>query len=635
MSWVEVKPTAGVVKTREAANLALGEAVSVSNARLKPGDTEQLHNDVGSQTFDTVSGTVVAGPFYLSFEGSADKLLVVTTSGGTSYLETATVGTSGSFASIQTISGTVTAAWVVHRGDEYFVGTDRGNYVVKDNASRAMGMEAPASPNTSTGNAITVAATTGSNLSAGDCLVYWATEYDSVNDIESGPIWIDAVTIQTSGNEVLQHRLDNSSYSALNSTTDKVRIYRHYTGNAWSSGAFDSTLPAFQDTLRYKGQKTALIGGLLTEQDWGTGDYTYSVTDKFNQSPTYPLVLTDNQGTAIYEYLDQPDSFTLGCVYNDSLVVNAPGTSKQVIKYSPPGAPEYQPVPYFMYFATERSDEIVGLSVVNNRLLVLLTGSAHRVNYLPTEGNVAAQQGRVQETIGNVGCVGRQAWAKVETSHGELLVWLSNRGLEWSNGLGWADACPDFTADILEGTLANAVLVNNRKLYRLELYSGTERYDFYYHPSLLKGERLRLLGPSTVSVTANGAVGWDDYVWLGYSGGVLTGNVGNSSADTVVSLGHIRGPNPYLDLACDALGVTHNDAAGTTYTARVYGKIQGSTRADSGPHTIPNPELDESGRAELSMRGNYLEPELTVAGGTAWSMGPLWLDLKVEDGGHG
>ena len=627
--WAKFELTGGVVTRRNASALLPGELVSASGLRLKPGDLVQVHADKATQQFAAVSRTVVAGPFWMPFENSTDKLMVVTTDGSSSYIETADAGTSGTFTSIQTITGVVTAADVVHRGDQYFVGTDKGNYVVQDNVARAMGMDAPAIPNKSTANVIKIASSTGSEgLVHGDVLFYWATEYDSVNDIESGPIWFDRDSVETSGTEVEQHRL--TEYTPINSGTTHFRYYRRYTGNALIGGSYSNGAAAHQAALAMLNGKAPLIGGLIAEVAVGSGDYDYEVDDKYDPAVSYPLVSTDNVGTSIFEYLVKTRNFTVGALFNDALVVNDPATSKQILRYSPSGYPEYQPDPYFLYFATKRSDEIVGLRVVNDRLVVLLKDSVFRVNYLPTGGgDLAAVQGRVQEPITErSGALGRWAHTTVETESGSLVVWASKRGLEWTDGLGAQDACPDFAGI----TNANAVLVNNEKLYRLELYDGTQRWDFYYHPTLVKNGRMRLMGPTTVSATVDkGADSNADYVWLGSAAEVLVGNQAPSSVTGTLLTGHIKTENPFGDIACQDVGLTHT--ALDSAKARVYGKLQGEDRADTGLVSFPDVSGDETGKVSLSQRGKYLEVELQATGTGDWSAGPMYLNLEVEHGG--
>jgi hypothetical protein len=131
---------------------------------------------------------------------------------------------------------------------------------------------------------------------------------------------------------------------------------------------------------------------------------------------------------------------------------------------------------------------------------------------------------------------------------------------------------------------------------------------------------------------AKGACHDEDYVWVGAASQVYAVGVGNSSADSVLLTGHIRGQQPFGELATDGLAITHSGTAGTAYTGRIYGKLEGVAEADSGPHTIPDPDQDETSRAQFGQRGKYLRVQVTAAGTTAWGYGPLWLEVTEEAG---
>ena len=640
--WQEVSVTGGVVRRREAQALRPGEYVRATNCRLKPNDLTQLHNDVGTATFGTPNNTIVAGPFVLRFESAIDRLMVVTTDNTDSYIEIAQLGASGAFSSIQTISGVVTGADVVHRGDEYFVGTDQGNYVVKGGGVvRTMGLDKQ------TGNSVDIVTRLASGATnsckANDRFVYFFTEYDSTNDVESeleygdfGTAIADGDEFRVNFNSSLVNRTDNTN-------ADKVRIYRVFCGNgALGSDANSIQLDySFVNSEPISQAQLALFGSLVAELDndyedttYGAGFWVDELLGKFGGGPQYPLVQTDAAvGGAIYRLLVKTRSFTLGELYNDCLVVNDPDESAQVLRYSPPGYPEYQPNPYFAFFTTDDSDAVVGLHEVNNRLLVLTRGAVHRVNYLPTAGDIRAEQGRVKELVtSRAGCVGRNASAKVQTENGELVVWVSSRGLEWSNGLGWSDACPDFTADDINA--GDVVLVNNEKLYRLELYSAAQRWDFYYHPSLIKEGRLRLMGPSAGPASSLvGGCGTRDYVYVASSSTVYAVNVGVNSTDTVLESGHLRGPGPLNDLEMQGYALAHGATAGSRYTVVAYGKQLGVSEAQTPEYTIPDTDQEEVGKAEFSMNGKHLRTKLTVDSSLAWSAGPAWLWIRVTEGG--
>lgn len=639
MTWTEIPITGGVVKTRNPSALEPGELVGASNCRLKKNDLKQLHSDLYPSSVGTAS--VVAGPYYLSFEGSADQIMVITSSD----IMTARPSV-GSFSSIQAFSGTPTKAAVVHRGNEYFVGTDAENYVIKDNVARPLGMDGTTLAVSISNLVIQNTSGSDSGLEYGDEFFVWVTEYDSDNDVESEP---RSVGYDRFGSVQDGYYVRLTLPSVSNSEADKFRIYYSYIGN---SGATVSAAD-IQKTQTYQDRREVfnnaddrlVIAGLLDEiatgyvdPDYGAGYYSFQPL-KSNPSYPYPLLYSDPlTGGSLNRYLVKPADFTLGVLFQDSLVVNDPGTSKQIIRYSPPGEPEYQPTPYFMYFASEASDEIVGLHSVGNTLLVLSTGGVHRVNYLPLAGRLTQNQGRAQEVLTErVGCVGRKASVKVETSQGEMCVWLSRRGLEWSDGRVWDDACPDFQTSDLSGTLSDAVLVNDGANYRVRLYSGTEVWDFYYHPSHRKNGRMKLMGPSTYPHTvigaATGPLSDVDYVWTSSSSAVYKESSTNTQ-DSVITTGQLTA-GPFTDLRIQATGLTHTAAANRSFKARAYTKLRGYAELTKGQKTIGGNEYDETGRVETPGVGQYVRSEITVAGTGSWSAGPVWLDLEVSGGDNG
>ena len=644
--WQEIPVGGGVVRTRKQNSLDIGEWRQMTNCRYKRGDLRQIHNDWGRTNIQTFSGETVVGLWYLAYESADDKLLAVTTDGTTnSYLKTGDPD-SGSFSSIQTITGVVTAAGVAHRGNEYFVGTDQGNYVINENSSRAMGMnDNPATDVDTSWFTATEAGSGNSGYQANDRLIYFATEYDSTNDIESALMLFDTgsgegewlngyVKIVTDDRNVT---LDWSSWSKVNSNADYLRIYKAFLGNYPDD--YDALRAA--DRLReWERLKNYPAGAsLIAEVLFSAGTYTDTGSGYYGGGTPFPLIQLDAVfGGPIFQTLGYPGNFTLAAVFNDSLVTNAPSTSKQIIRYSPPGQPEYQPTPYFMYFATEQSDEIVGMHVINNRLVVLLKGGTWRVNYLPFEGNVAANQGRVQEPISRkVGCVGREAHTTVETEQGEFVCWVSQRGLEMSNGLGWTDACPDWSSAEVSGTLSQVVLENNPVASRLELYDGTTRWDFYYDPTLLKNGRFRLTGPHTHPVSVRFADANQTNMFTASTTKVYKEQVNQNSTDTILETGYIQGQSRFSDMTCDGVAMTHDAMASTTATARVYGKLQGEVEGGGTPSAIPTAfmALDETSDVRVAEMGTYLRLHMTLSGSDDWSVGPLEMDLKVTEGGNG
>lgn len=640
--WVKVPQIGGVVTTGPdvaIAHLANGELISSAWARLKPNEPDRVYPEVGYDIQFYLEPGVIAGPFRIDFENAVKRIMVVRTVDDSTELVFLNP-LDGTVLLRHVIQGVATNATVAHRGDEYYVGTDVGNlrlyldgFEIK---ASSLGMSSGTISGGVAGGGVHGPVIGGSQYKQGDIFLYFVTEYDDTADVESGPVLVDSypryLGIGVFGTDDAGWEIRSDRTTALvvlgsnkvNSRTTKYRIYRRYLGNT----STDEIEPSVLDDVR---NGTDLRGGRLAEVETNSSIYTDTFESRTDPSVTYPqIVIANEYALSFYTQAVQPEPFTVAAVFNDALVTNAPNTSKQVIKFSPPGQPEYQPTPYFMYFATDRSDEIVGMHVLNNTLLVLLRDSVQRVNYLPFSENFSANLGRVQDTVvSSAGCVSRTGHVVVETPSGRMMVWVSTRGLEMSNGVGWDDACPDFKLTQSATELAQVTLVNNERLYRLELFVGTEKWDFYYHPSLLKNGRFRVMGPTPMPVAyIAGAVANNEATWIGHAAG--TTKVSNEEGQQTMDLqvGQIYNPeNPFVDV--EVSGVAAIVGGVGTMTVRMYG-------TDQGQAENPNPTQDSGAWSadgfrvlELWERGKMVRVRI-LAQGQDWSIGPFYYRVGVS-----
>jgi hypothetical protein len=298
-----------------------------------------------------------------------------------------------------------------------------------------------------------------------------------------------------------------------------------------------------------------------------------------------------------------------------------------------------------MYFATPYSDDVVGLGQVNERLIALTESGVHRVNYLPVEGNIEQLRGQVTEEItGLHGCVGRRAYTTTETEAGEFLVWLAREGIRATNGVGWVDFCPDWSVDgagLSPTTLSTAVLINNPRDHRLELYVGSTRWDFYYHPSHLKNGRLKALGPNTVQ-DANGAaitvvdatvgrLSGKDQVWIASASTVYTEAQNFDSQTMEFETGHISA-GPLHQLACNGVALTHTDTPTATAIPTTTTKEIDLTETEYVQESL---SLQYNQTDKAMMRDCLGDPWLRVKMRSTdtldMSWGPMWVNAHEED----
>ena len=634
MAYVRLNPTNGCVSTRDPQVLEPGELVESSGIKLRKNDTVQLHADsapslLGSSIF------VASPPRYLTFE-NGDSYIVFGGSAG--YLKKIDPDT-GIVNNVEDLGvSNSTEICAIHRGDEWFIGTDVSHRVINSSGDRPMGgFDAPTTLESFGLNEQAAVGSSTPDTEQYDVFTYFLTAYNSTYDVESEVFASNYARITNiSGDR--GYELEFSASPGLVSTIDgyisdgyfdKVKIYRHYWGR--DSGSDNTNNSRANDN----GNSVFKEGGLLDIIDIADAKTTYDddIISRYDPSTPYPLTYLDPlQGGKLGRFLGAVRPFTLGALFQDCLVVNSPDTSKQAIRYSPPKQPEYQPEDYLMFFAGEGSDEVVGIHTVGSVCMVLTTGSTHRINYLPLGGRMAQGQGEAQEEItSRVGCVGREASTTVESERGELCVWLSHRGLEWSDGRRWSDACPDFQASDLGGSLSSSVLVADTQNYRVRLYNSGQVWDFYYHPSHLKNGKMKMMGPTSGVGTILGATrDTNGGVWLSQSAGIYSAS--GQTIDGTLTLGYLAGSQPFMDIRVTNVGLTHTAAPARDFRVKGVAKLRGEEAPDGSFVSIPNPELPETGRVEVDHLGQWYRQEIAVEGSGGWSAGPLWLDLEFEGG---
>lgn len=137
MPWSKEPLTGGVVTTRNERLLAAGELVRASNCRLMPGDLDQLYaahglspvlpDDIG------LSGGSIVGMDYANFEGRGEYLIVLYTDGFQAPLQSLVIAvrlSDQTYFPIWFGPQSFTRGALVHRGNEYFLGTDSVNLVL-------------------------------------------------------------------------------------------------------------------------------------------------------------------------------------------------------------------------------------------------------------------------------------------------------------------------------------------------------------------------------------------------------------------------------------------------------------------------------------------------------------------------
>jgi hypothetical protein len=166
-----------------------------------------------------------------------------------------------------------------------------------------------------------------------------------------------------------------------------------------------------------------------------------------------------------------PPSASTGDVYEDCLVLNDV-TQPSNLKWSYPGDPEAFPSTYYLDFETPQNDRITLVKVVNDRLVVGLSTSVFRVNYLPSERDASFDRGKAKQVISSKFGVVNPMCACIFTLGGgaEQLAFISQKGLHTTDAfsfetrtsqLEWRNIQP------LSGTVTPIALIDDPENLRL------------------------------------------------------------------------------------------------------------------------------------------------------------------------
>jgi hypothetical protein len=197
--------------------------------------------------------------------------------------------------------------------------------------------------------------------------------------------------------------------------------------------------------------------------------YYGATVDSVIQFPT--VVYTFGDISAQVGKNGTPPSASTGDIYEDSLVTNDVG-NRSAIKWSAPGDPEAFPDTYYIDFETPQNDVITLVKVVNDRLVVGLSTSIWRVNYLPSERDASFDRGKAKQVISSKFGVVNPMCACIFTPGGgsEQLAFISQKGLHTtdafsfetrSSQLEWRNIQP------LSGTVVPIALIDDPENLRL------------------------------------------------------------------------------------------------------------------------------------------------------------------------
>lgn len=437
----------------------------------------------GRSVFGTVAAARLTGLATVRFR-NGNRFLVA--SAGTT-LATAPLGDTGSFTSRKTLAS---AAGYMEAA--YYQGTDRLYIFDGVNApqvwsgsgnTRDMGLLSPLSPLT-----LALVNNGGTTYPITTTFAYCFTEYDSANNIESGPSSVAQIA-----SSVANSTFKLTIPTKRNSSADKFRIYRTESGGDvfFLLAEINSSLVRY-----YDGTDTEALGsGSNNTAVWGFA----TVDDLFLATrQTMPMLgtpITANYMT-VNGAIPNGDIVT---VFGGSLCVGGVVGYAQDWFYSLPDAPEsFSPV-YVNREEDGLGSPLMGLGTANDRLIVLLLNSIWRYDRLAriTDPGFGIGATTRREVTRDHGCVAKRSVVQFSVgTPNNRLFYLSNRGPYVTDGyvtipigqdLDWSDRIVNFAR------LNRAVAINFPK-YRviaLAVSSPSAAFNdvvwlYHYDPRHLK-----------------------------------------------------------------------------------------------------------------------------------------------------
>lgn len=441
-----------------------GGATDIDPSLLKPGYLQEAEGVAyapgdpavrkvgGRALFNTAApaSADVNGINFVSFDSPATDY-VTAQIGGTLYSAVSSVGT---FASVRT--GLTASANMIDRtkfaDTAYFCNGVDVNWIYKNNNTTALwGL-----------NSQTVAPTGalgGTGLTG--TFIYWTTEYDSVNDVESAN---SAATLtMTPANDTVTI----TKPATLNSSATHWRVYRTIASGSYLTGWRVATV---------------LIA---------TTTYADSTTDN-------DLVLLAEYDRVAINDIPEPQNlpppiFRSIATFEGSLV----GVADRSLYFSETGTPHYFPASYVLPFRPTWGGQARCVRAVNKVLMVFFDHDAFRINTLPKAADSFFDPGIVQEHVANFGTCSPLGACRFSGWGGVEMIFFASRGgpmITDGNSFDQAVRNMDWDDLVPPANIQTSVALDNPDRFRVEYYfedsvGNWRRLDFYYGQSMVTQER--------------------------------------------------------------------------------------------------------------------------------------------------
>ena len=483
MRPVRIRLDQGVNLASPPSDLKKGELALARNCHYEP-ESDSLKKVRGRTQFGAISAAAATGLSFVSFRNGNRYLI----GAADTVYAAAQVGTTGTFNPITTLG---TAAG---RMDAiYYNGTDRA-YIMDgvnapqvwsgSGATRAMGLSSPTGVLTGS-----ILANGLTNYRVATTFQYAFTEYDSVNDIESGPSSV--LQLQSTGaGDTFKITIPPN----LNAGATRFRFYRTQDGGDvfFRLAEFSTNFDTY-----YDGSNTE---GSLPNRTDNTAFWGFATVDDFflTTRPALPMLGSPLTGN----YITVNGSVPVGNIltmFENSLIISGVSGFPQDVYYSQPDNPEmFSPI-YFFREENARGEPVTGMGVANDRLMAFTLNSIFRHDTLPrvTDPGFGLSVASRQEVTRDHGCVAKRS--VVNYGIGEpnnRLFYLSNRGpfstdgyttIPLSRDLDWSNLKINFAQ------IAKAVAVNYPRLFQIRLFLPSKDsltndlfWVYHYHPSHMK-----------------------------------------------------------------------------------------------------------------------------------------------------
>jgi hypothetical protein len=342
--------------------------------------------------------------------------------------------------------------------------------------------------------------------------------------------------------------------------------------------------------------------------------YTNGQAVDKNGTPFAVIVLEDELGvSASFGANFPPPNATTADVFEGQGIYNDP-TKPTTIRYSIPDRPEACPTPYVLSFQSRKRDKVTLIRRVGPILVVGMSNSIKRVNYVPTQADPAFLPGRCFEDVTvRQGIPGPGCAVVFDMGSGPVLAYASKTGMRMTDGQIDRPLNNDQAWSSLV-SISNLYLaqlrddIENQALVLDYVPAGgsthTKSMQFSYNPIHIKPDgTLPMMGPNNKKARSSASAELSD-VPVFLSGHSVNGIVYVENSGTSAIVGETLSPTirtklTYLD-----------DVGHKARTNRVYLRVTAAGETVTAVGTTTNGSVTVAGAATFTQ----IVPGMFVSG---------------------